>query len=56
MEFSIEKYAMLILKTGKRKMTERIELQNKEDSERLEKRKITSTWEYWKQTSSNKQR
>ena len=38
-------------------MTERIELQNeKRISERSEKRKLTSTWEYWKRTPSNKRR
>ena len=54
MEFGIEKCAMLIRKSGKRKMTEEIELPNQKRSERSEKRKRTNTWEYWKRTPSNK--
>ena len=42
MEFGIEKCAILIMKIGKRWVTERIEVQ-KEKSERLEKRKLTNT-------------
>ena len=41
MEFGIDKRAILITKSGKRGMTERIEPQNQE----LEKMKIRSTWE-----------
>ena len=50
MVFGIEKWAMYIRKIGKIKITERREPPNREKSERLEKRKITSTLEYWKQT------
>ena len=39
MEFGIEKYAMLIMRSRKRQITEGIELPNKEKSEHLEKRK-----------------
>ena len=37
---------MLIIKSRKREMMERIYCQIKKESEHLEKRKITSTWEY----------
>ena len=47
-KFCIEKCAMLKIKSGKREATEGIELQIKKASERLKKRKITSTWKYWK--------
>ena len=40
MEFGIQKYAMLIMKRGKRRMTERIDLPNQEY---LGKRKRTNT-------------
>ena len=53
-EFGIEKCAMLIMRRGKQQMTEGIEQPNKKKSEHLEKRKLTSNWEYWKQTPSNK--
>ena len=42
MEFAIEKYTMLIMKSGKREITEEIELSNQKRSEGLEKRKNTS--------------
>ena len=45
MEFGIEKFAMLITKSGKRQLTERIELSNQHKSERQKKRKLTSSWE-----------
>ena len=55
MEFGIEKSTMLIMKSGKRETSEGLELSNKESIKKLgKKRKITSTWEYWKWTPSNK--
>ena len=55
MEFGIEKSSMRILKSGKRHMTEGMELPNQEKkSERPEKRKPSNTWEYWKLITSNK--
>ena len=45
MEFDIEKCALLIMKSGKQQITERIELLKK--SKRSEKRKLTNTWGYW---------
>ena len=47
-EFSMEKYALLIMKSGKQQMTARIEIPNqkKKKSEHSEKRKHTSTWAY----------
>ena len=50
MEFGIEKCTMVIMKSGKRQITEGIELSNKEKSECSEKRKLTNTWKYWKRT------
>ena len=52
-EFGIEKCAMLIMKS--RKWT-KWNLQTKTKLERLEKRKPTNTWRYWKLTPSNKWR
>ena len=43
MEFGIEKYALLIMRNGKRHMTEGIKLPNKKKSECSEKRKSTNT-------------
>ena len=45
-EFSIEKYAMLMRERGEKQIREGIEPLNWKETERLEKRKITSTWEY----------
>ena len=53
MEFGIEKGAMLMMRSGKRQITEVIELANEEKSERSEKRKLASTW---KQAQSYKWR
>ena len=46
MEFGIEKYVMLIMRSGKRKITEGIEQQIQERRRTIEKRKLTSTGEY----------
>ena len=54
MEFSILKCTMLIMRSGKRQISEGIVFQIKKESERSEKRKITSTWKYWKRIHSNK--
>ena len=48
MEFGIEKCAMLVMKSGKRLMTEEIEQLNKKKSECSQKKKPTNTWEYGK--------
>ena len=54
---SIEKCAMLIMKSRKRHMTEGMELPNEEKKlELLERRKLPITWEYWKLTPSVKGR
>ena len=42
MEFDIEKCSMQIMRSGKRFITEGIELPNQEKSERSEKRKLTN--------------
>ena len=47
---------MLILKIGKRHMMEGMEQLKKKKSEYSEKRKLTSTWKYWKPTTSNKKK
>ena len=48
-EFGIEKYVILIMKSGKTETTEGIELPNKESIRTLGERKTTITWVYWKQ-------
>ena len=55
MEFRLEKCALLIMRRGKRQVKE-LNCQIKKALEPPKKRKITSTWEYLKQTSSNKPR
>ena len=42
------------MKSWKREITEKIELPIMKESELLERRKITNTWEYLKQTPSNR--
>ena len=49
MEFGIEKCYMLIMKSDKWPKKQNYQINKK--SERLEKTKLTSTWEYWKRTS-----
>ena len=54
MEFGIEKCTLLVMKSGKRKITLKMKLPNQEKKNRtLEEMKITSTREYWKCTQSN---
>ena len=53
MEFGIEKCDMLIMRSGKRQMTEEIEQPIINRSERSEEGKH-STWEFWKRTPSSK--
>ena len=55
MKFGWEKCAMLTIKNGKRQMTEGTEQLNQEKYECLQKKKITSVWEYWMWTLSNNQ-
>ena len=45
-----------MMKSGKRKKWKELNCQMKESSTRLERRKVTRTWEYWKWTPLNKQR
>ena len=54
MEFGIEKYTMLIMKSEKRYMTVRMKLPNQEKLKRSEQRKPTHLQEYWKLTQSKK--
>ena len=55
MEFGIEKYAMLVMKSGKRHMTDGMELPNHDELRMLgRKRKTTNTWVSWRLTPSNK--
>ena len=44
------------MKSGKRKILDGIELTIRKKSDRLEKRKITSTLQYWNRTSSYKRK
>ena len=46
MEYRIKTCSLLIMKSGKRHMTERIELTNQEKLKRFEKRKRANTCEY----------
>ena len=55
MEFGIEKYVMLIMKSRKRQITEEIELLN-QGKIKSEKRRLTDAWKYCKWTPSNKKR
>ena len=55
-ESGIEKYAMLVMKSGKRHITDGVELPNQDKIKRSEKRKPINTWRYWKLTPSNKRR
>ena len=52
-EFVTEKCTM---RSGKRHMTEGIELPNQDKIRTLGEKELTSTWEYWKRTLSNKWR
>ena len=55
MEFGREKCAMLVMKSGKRHITDGMELPNQDKIRTLgEKRKPTNTWASWRLTSSNK--
>ena len=59
MKFDIEKYAMLVMKSGKRHMMEGIELPNQEKSERSEKRNLQilgNIWTWHHQTSGDKRK
>ena len=53
MEYGIDKYAMQIMKSGKKEMMKVMEVSNQEKSERSEKRKLTNTWDYRKRTPEN---
>ena len=59
LEFGLETYTMLMKKSGKRHLTDGMELTSKKKNkhlERSEKGKPTNTWGYWKLTPSNKWR
>ena len=56
MEFGVEKCAMLKMKSGNKTKNERYRSAKSKESERSEKRKITCTLEYWKQTPADKWR
>ena len=53
MKFSKEICVIAITKSRKREIIRGIELPDLEP-QNLEKRKITSTWKYWKRTATNK--
>ena len=52
MEFGIEKCAVLITRSGKRHITETIELSNQEKIRTPGEKKLINTWEYRKRTLS----
>ena len=53
-EFGKEKCAMLIMISGKWHMIEGIELPNQEKKQNSRrKKKLTNSWNYWKQIPSN---
>ena len=54
MEFGIEKCAMVVMKSGKRHLTDGLELPIKTKFERSEKTKPINTWASWRLTPSNK--
>ena len=54
MEFCIEKCAMLLMKSGKRYLTDGLEQKIKTSLECSQKTKPTNTWVSWRQTLSNK--
>ena len=54
MEFGMEKCAMLVMKSGKRHMTDGMELPKQHKIRTLEKMKPTNTWVSWRLTPSNK--
>ena len=54
MEFGIEKYAMLIIKSRKRQITERIKLPNPEGIRTLGEKENYEYLEYWKWKLTNK--
>ena len=54
MEFGIEKYAMLVMKSGKRDITDGMERPNQDRLELSKKTKPTNTWTSWRLTPSNK--
>ena len=51
MEFGIEKWAMFVMKSGKRHMTDGMELPNQDKIRTLAERE---TWTSWRLTPSNK--
>ena len=54
MEFCIEKCAMRDMKSGKRHMTDGMELPNHDRIRTLEENETTNTWASWRLTPSNK--
>ena len=54
MEFGIEKCAMLVMKSGKRHMTDGMELPNQDILKRSGKTKPTNTCISWRLAQSNK--
>ena len=49
-------FGVFVMKNGRRETMEGTKLPIKKALEHSERKKITSTWEYWKRTPSNKQR
>ena len=55
MEFCTKNCVMLIMKSGKRQMTKEMQILNQQKKKKKKKKNV-DTWEYWKQTPSNKRR
>ena len=56
MEFGIDKYVMLVMKSSKRHLTEEWNYQINTRLEHSEKTKPTNTWASWRLTPSNKRK
>ena len=56
MEFGTEKCAILVMKRGKRHITDAMELPNQDKLEHSKKTKPTNTWSSWRLTTSNKRK
>ena len=55
-EFGIEKCAILVMKSCKRHLTDRMELPSQDKIKTLGEKESTNTWESWRLTPSNKWR
>ena len=54
MEFGIEKWAMLVMKSGKRQLADGMELPNQHKIKTLAENETYNIWASWRLTPSNK--